>query len=145
MMQNIIQGINWTVEVLNRPMDTFNEGKERLNKEEKKYTSISFEDITDKDNFKVIEDILIKELKLIINDLNIKKDDLVLIIGLGNSKSTPDSLGPKTLENILVTHHLYTLGEVEDSYQNTAIFKPEVTGTTGIETKTIIKILLNTL
>ena len=59
---------------------------ERLNKEEKKYTSISFEDITDKDNFKVIEDILIKELKLIINDLNIKKDDLVLIIGQGNSK-----------------------------------------------------------
>lgn len=115
---------------------------ERLNKEEKKYTSISFEDITDKDNFKVIEDILIKELKLIINDLNIKKDDLVLIIGLGNSKSTPDSLGPKTLENILVTHHLYTLGEVEDSYQNTAIFKPEVTGTTGIETKKIIKSLI---
>lgn len=41
-MQNIIQGINWTVEVLNRTMDTFNEGKERLNKEELNSALVSF-------------------------------------------------------------------------------------------------------
>ena len=115
---------------------------ERINKNNEKYTSISFEDITDKDNFKEIEKTLIKELKLIIKDYNLNKEDLVLIIGLGNSKSTPDSLGPKTLENILVTSYLYNLGEVDSSYQNTAIFKPEVTGTTGIETSTIIKALI---
>ena len=115
---------------------------ERIENNHDKYVSISFEDITDKDNFKIIESTLIKELKLVLKDYNIKKDDLVLIIGLGNSLSTPDSLGPKTLENVLVTSYLYNLGEVDSSYQNTAIFKPEVTGTTGIETSTIIKTLI---
>lgn len=115
---------------------------ERIENNHDKYISISFEDITDKDNFKTIEKTLIKELKLILKDYQIKKDDLVLIIGLGNSLSTPDSLGPKTLENVLVTSYLYNLGEVDSSYQNTAIFKPEVTGTTGIETSTIIKTLI---
>ena len=115
---------------------------ERIENNHDKYISISFEDITDKDNFKIIEKTLIKELKLILKDYNIKKEDLVLIIGLGNSLSTPDSLGPKTLENVLVTSYLYNLGEVDSSYQNTAIFKPEVTGTTGIETSTIIKTLI---
>lgn len=115
---------------------------ERIEANDEKYISISFEDITDKDNFKIIENTLIKELKLILKDYQIKKEDLVLIIGLGNSLSTPDSLGPKTLENILVTSYLYNLGEVDSSYQNTAIFKPEVTGTTGIETSTIIKTLI---
>ena len=115
---------------------------ERIEDHNDKYISISFDDITDKDNFKTIENTLIKELKLVLKDINIKKEDLVLIIGLGNSLSTPDSLGPKTLENILVTSYLYNLGEVDKSYQNTAIFKPEVTGTTGIETSTIIKSLI---
>lgn len=41
-MENIIQGINWTVEVLNRTMDAFNEGKERLNKEELNSALVSF-------------------------------------------------------------------------------------------------------
>ena len=41
-MQNIIQGINWTVEVLNITIDTFNEGKERLNKEELNSALVSF-------------------------------------------------------------------------------------------------------
>ena len=115
---------------------------ERIDASDEKYISISFEDITDKDNFKIIANTLIKELKLVLKDYNIQKEDLVLIIGLGNSLSTPDSLGPKTLENILVTSYLYNLGEVDKSYQNTAIFKPEVTGTTGIETSTIIKSLI---
>ena len=41
-MQYIIQGINWTVEVLNRTIDTFNEGTERLNKEELNSALVSF-------------------------------------------------------------------------------------------------------
>ena len=41
-MENIIQGINWTVEVLNRTMDTINEEKDRLNKEELNSALVSF-------------------------------------------------------------------------------------------------------
>ena len=118
---------------------------DRITTNNKKYTTISFEDITDKDNFKEIENTFINELKLFLKNIKIKKEEPVLIIGLGNSNSTPDSLGPKTIDNILVTRHLYTLGEVEDNYQNVAAFKPEVTGVTGIETKDIIYSLTKTV
>lgn len=117
---------------------------DRINSNNKNYTTISFDDITDKNNFKEIEEALTKELKLFLKELKLKKEDLVLIIGLGNSNSTPDSLGPKTINNILVTSHLYKLGDVEDGYQNVAAFKPEVTGVTGIETKDIITSIIKT-
>lgn len=108
------------------------------------YITISFEDITDKDNYKEIENIFINELKQVIRKHKVQKEDLILIIGLGNSKSTPDSLGPKVINNVLVTSHLYKLGEVENTYQNTSAFKPDVTGTTGIETSDIVKNLITT-
>lgn len=66
---------------------------------------------------------------------SIKEDSSVLIIGLGNEKSTPDALGPKSLNHILVTRHLFKLGSVEDGYREVSILKPGVTGETGIETK----------
>ena len=59
--------------------------------------------------------------------------------GLGNASSTPDALGPKTLDHVLVTRHLFLLGEVEEGYRNVASFKPSVTGVTGIETKDLIE------
>ena len=61
-----------------------------LNKTEGDYITISFEDITDKTNFSNVLNILIKELKRILKLTNIKSDDKVLIIGLGNNKSTPE-------------------------------------------------------
>lgn len=111
---------------------TAKEGTER-------YTTITFEDITDKDNFKNVEEIFIKELKWYINYLNINKNDTILVVGLGNIKSTPDSLGPETIKQILITKHLFELGEVEDSYQCVAGISPSVTANTGIETSELIK------
>ena len=64
------------------------------------YTTIKFNDITDKDNFEIVQNHFIKELK---KYLNLKKEDKFIVIGLGNDKSTPDSLGPLTVNNILVT------------------------------------------
>lgn len=110
-----------------------------------KYITISFDDVSDKDNYKLVEDRFIKELKLLLNDYKIEKEETVLVVGLGNSNSTPDSLGPKVVENILVTRYLFSLGEVEDGYQKVAAFKPEVTGVTGIETKELIESLVKTI
>ena len=75
--------------------------------------------------------------------LKISNDASCLIIGLGNNKSTPDSLGPKCIENVLVTRYLFDLGEVEEGYRNTSSFTPGVTGTTGIETKKLIEGVVN--
>ncbi len=109
------------------------------------YKTISFEDITDKDNYKQVEDIFIKTFKNMLKEENIKDTDTALIIGLGNKKSTPDALGPKTLDNILVTKHLFALGSVEKGYRETSIFLPGVTGSTGIETSNLIKAVTDTV
>lgn len=109
------------------------------NKKEGVYETVRFEDITDKDNFKLVEKITIEGLKRVLNELGIKEDSKVLVVGLGNASSTPDALGPNTLDHVLVTRHLFLLGEVEDGYCNVASFKPSVTGVTGIETKDLIE------
>ena len=52
---------------------------ERTNNKEKteKYTTISFDDITDKENFKNVEKVFINELKEYIIPENIKEEDTV--------------------------------------------------------------------
>lgn len=111
--------------------------KNSLNKEKGDYITISFDDITDKTNYENVLKVLIKELKRILKLTKIKKNDKVLIIGLGNNKSTPDSLGYEVLKNIVVTRHLYLLDEVLE-YRNVSILEPNVFGNTGIESKDII-------
>ncbi len=110
-----------------------------------KYTTISFDDVTDKDNFQKVEKVFIDSLKPYIEPLHLQKKDPVLVVGLGNSASTPDSLGPETINQILVTRYLFSLGEVESGYQNVAAITPEVTSTTGIETGDVIKNLVKTI
>lgn len=104
------------------------------------YTTIYYEDITDKDNYRKVENVLIKQLS---KYLTPTRKDTILIIGLGNRNSTPDSLGPKVIDNILVTRYLFLLGDVEEGYSNTSTFIPNVTGNTGIETADIIKSIIN--
>lgn len=119
------------------------EGETICGKKEGIYKTISFKDITDKQNYKKVEAVLIQELKELLEKVGIKKDDSCLIVGLGNHKSTPDSLGPKVVDQILVTRYLFELGEVEEGYRNTASFKPGVTGVSGIETKKLIEGVVN--
>lgn len=107
------------------------------------YKTLTFKDITDKDNFKKVEKVLIDEIRDLMEKLKISNNASCLIIGLGNNKSTPDSLGPKCIENVLVTRYLFDLGEVEEGYRNTSSFTPGVTGTTGIETKKLIEGVVN--
>lgn len=114
-----------------------------LKKQEGDYITISFQDITDTINFSNVLKVLNKELKRILNLTKIKKNDKCLIIGLGNSKSTPDSLGFETLKNIIVTRHLYLLGDVSSNYRNVSILEPNVLGNTGIESKDIIIGVIN--
>ena len=87
------------------------------------------------DSYKKVEEVFVRELKEILGDIHDKK---ILVIGLGNSKSTPDALGPNSIDNVLVTRHLFELGEVEGGYTNVCSFKPSVLGVTGIETGDLI-------
>ena len=109
-----------------------------LNKKQGDYITISFQDITDINNFQMVLKVLEKELLRIFSLSNIKKEAKCLIIGLGNSKSTPDSLGYETVKNIIVTRHLYELGEVDKKYRHASVTEPNVIGNTGIESRDVI-------
>ena len=104
-----------------------------------KYTTIYFNDISDLNSFKSLEDVLINELN---EYLDSSKKDKFLVIGLGNSESTPDALGPKTIDKVLATSHLFLIGEVENGYSNVSKFNPSVIGNTGIESYELIKSII---
>ena len=119
---------------------TINKDIESLNKKKGKYITISFEDITDTCNRKKVEDVVVNELIELMKYCKIKKDDSCLVIGLGNYKSTPDCLGPKVINDLVVTRHLYLINEVQvdKGYRNVSGITPGVMGTTGIEAHNII-------
>ena len=119
------------------------EASKLINKKNGNYITIEFNDVTDHENGKKVENIFSLELTKLIKKLNINKDDSCLIVGLGNSKSTPDSLGPLTISNILVTNHLFELGQVDDGYRRVSVLTPGVMGQTGLETSEIIGSLVD--
>ena len=111
-----------------------------ISKKEGYYTTIYFDDVTDYTNYLNVKQIFIKELGNILKTENISINYSCMIIGLGNDKSTPDSLGVKTSENIIVTKHIYDLyGSLEKGYRITSMFNPGVMGETGIETSDMLK------
>lgn len=98
------------------------------------YVTIEFDDVTDYDNKKRVEDIFSREIKKFIGNYN-----FILVVGLGNRKSTCDSIGPLVNDNIIVTNHLYELGLLDKGFKRVAVFNPDVTGNTGCETLSLIK------
>ena len=71
---------------------------------------------------------------------NLSKTLNVLVIGLGNRFATPDTLGPKVANKVLVTRHinLKTPDSIDDSVCHLSSLAPGVMGLTGIETVEII-------
>ena len=117
----------------------------KINKKEGTYITIEFADITDYENRNKVKTIFAKELKKMLKKSNIKDTDLCLIIGLGNEKSTPDSLGPLTISKTIVTNHLYLYGNLEEGFRRVCAISPGVMGETGIETSDLIKEITNSI
>ncbi len=90
---------------------------------------------------------LYKALAKIIKDFlklySIKKDDPVFIVGLGNYEVTPDSLGPKVIDMLLVTRHLAKMGKLEEDMQNVLALAPGVMAQTGVESVDICKAIVD--
>ena len=67
----------------------------------------------------------------------------VLVVGLGNSNATPDALGPKVMEHLQVTRHLYLEYGMDfcekHGYPVLSGLTPGVMGKTGMESAEIIK------
>lgn len=62
----------------------------------------------------------------------------VLFAGLGNREVTPDALGPRVIENLLITNHLDTLPFFQKMRASTAAV-PGVMAQTGMETGEILQ------
>lgn len=114
-----------------------------ISKKAGRYITIEFTDVTDHNNKEKLINVFKKELKNFLNYLKISEDSTCLVIGLGNDLSTPDALGPNVIKDIIVTKHLYELGEVETGFREVSALSPGVMGNTGIETGDIIEALVN--
>ena len=83
--------------------------------------------------------ILSEELKKLIEKHAAKQDE-ILVVGLGNIYVTPDSLGPKVINELDITRHIlkYMPEVLEEGTRSVSAIAPGVLGTTGIETLEII-------
>lgn len=120
-------------------------GSEKLNKKVGNYITIEFDDITDETNRKKVEEVFVYKLKELLKKKKIKFSDSCFVIGLGNEKSTPDSLGPLATNKVIVTNHLFELGELSKDYRRVWSLSPGVMGTTGMETSDVINSVTKTI
>ena len=72
-----------------------------------------------------------------------QSDAPVLVVGLGNRRITPDSLGPQTVDRTLVTRHIFTgLAKYADPRMHSVCaLAPGVLGVTGVETMEMVEAL----
>ena len=65
----------------------------------------------------------------------------VLVTGLGNRSVTPDALGPRTVERVLVTRHMDGClpGSEGERMKSVCAAAPGVLGVTGIETAEVLR------
>jgi len=119
-------------------------GSEKLGKPIGNYITLDIPQFTEYDG--ELMDSVSKVLGKILKELiKVKKDDRVLVVGLGNWNVTPDALGPKVIEGIMVTRHLSEVmpEAMEENMISVAAISPGVLGTTGIETGEVIKSLVD--
>jgi spore protease len=87
-----------------------------------------------------------KGLKVLIGD-KLKPGQVVLLVGLGNWRATPDALGPKFIQYSPITrhYHLYAPQALVEGMRPTCGIAPGVMGITGLETFEVIKGVVDTI
>lgn len=118
-----------TVEVINP------KGEVLLGKPMGRYVTVETKPIVDSDESKenALAKTLAAELSKFIRFHYYLK---VLVVGLGNDSVTPDSLGPKVLEQVKITRHLFHIYDCDGDEEMAMVsgISPGVMATTGIET-----------
>ncbi len=121
---------------------TNQEGEKAIGKPIGNYITIDIKKlkIAQEEEIKKAAEVLSNELKKVV-DLHVDKQGETLVVGLGNIYVTPDSLGPKVINEIEVTRHVikYLPQYVEEGTREISAISPGVLGTTGIETLEILK------
>lgn len=118
-------------------------GAKQMNKPKGRYITIEAGNMAeeDEDYHREVSEQLAKVLKKLIPQ---KKEDYeVLVVGLGNREVTPDSLGPRVVDNLFITRHVvkeygkYAFGK--EKVPQISSIVPGVMAQTGMESLEIIK------
>ncbi|MDD6309245.1 MAG: GPR endopeptidase [Clostridia bacterium] len=120
-----------TVEVLDQ------QGAEAIGKGVGHYITLEIQGLSQND-----PNLLEKSASILATELGkiTKKKGLTMVVGLGNSHITPDSLGPKVMPRLVVTRHLFSfMPDSVEKLSPVCALAPGVLGLTGIETGEIIR------
>lgn len=147
-IENEIDGVDAEEEEINdrikvtRVKVTNTQGEQAIGKPIGNYITVDVKDLkmATEDDIEISAEVLSQELVKVL-DNHIDKQGEILVVGLGNLYVTPDSLGPKVINDIDVTRHLinYLPQYVEEGTRKVSAISPGVLGTTGIETIEILK------
>lgn len=147
-LENEIDGIESSKEEINENVKvetvkiTNENGEKAIGKPVGNYITIDVKQlkIAQEEEIQKAADVLSNQLEKVI-DTHIDKQGEILVVGLGNVYVTPDSLGPKVINEIEVTRHIinYLPQYVEEGTRMVSAISPGVLGTTGIETVEILK------
>jgi spore protease len=122
------------------------EGARALGKPVGRYVTLTLEGVArrEADIFGRAVRAIAAELAVLLED--VPRERTVLVAGLGNRSITPDALGPKVHEHILVTRHLVAqMPEVFGDLRPVASLAAEVLGNTGIESGEVVRSVCQTL
>jgi len=114
-------------------------GAEQLGKPIGRYVTIELGDLIrrEDDAFSRAVQAMASELKKLLPE---KRDAGILVAGLGNSRITPDAIGPQAISHIMITRHLRThMPEAFSAFCSVSAVSAGVLGTTGIETAELIR------
>ncbi|PJI07092.1 MULTISPECIES: GPR endopeptidase [Clostridium] len=126
-----------TVNVLN------DEGERIIRKPKGTYVTLDIPKLTMYDA-NIMEDVskaFADELSKVIKKFDFNESMTALVVGLGNWNITPDSLGPKAVDGLMVTRHLkkYVPDSIDERIRPVCAIAPGVLGITGMETGEILR------
>lgn len=120
---------------------TQDEAARRLGKQKGRYITLDAPELTNRplDLFERVSRMLADELNGLIEGIGACEN--VLVVGLGNRAITPDSLGPRVVENVYVTRHIkqYMPEALPGPVRAVSAVAPGVLGVTGVETMELVR------
>jgi len=120
------------------------EAQSAMGKGQGKYITIEAQGLRYK-NTPLQEQVMKVLAKELVGMAELSKDAVILVIGLGNRNITPDALGPRAVEKIVVTRHLQEMlsPELKGGVRSVCAIAPGVLGITGMETVEIVQGIVN--
>ena len=120
-------------------------GEDALCKPKGKYVTIELDTVLrrEEDAFSRAAEVMAGHIRTL---LDLRGEESVLVVGLGNEAITPDAIGPEAVDSVLVTRHLKNqMPESFASFRTVTAVRAGVLGTTGMESAELVSALTGRL